>query len=438
MQMNHQGASLSAIHQSVDNAAAIIYNANQADQADERLAQAICKALCMMGVVPGQQMNLDNGTAQQEDSVPCERGNFDMASKYRETYNYLDSMGKVQSVRLYGRNKRETDEKFQALVAGDRVEAHAPTLREFVDTVYLPQFTGTLAPSTQDNYEQYLRLNILPYLGDKPMGDINVAVIQSFMNWMAEASKRGRKNDLNSQTIARVCGLVSHIFKIAVEMGVVTDNPVKPTILRNPGKQAGHHRAADDVDVDKVKRQIPTLATEQQRLYMGLLVYTGMRKEEVLGMRWENIHLDEGYADVIQAVTYAGKKKATHIGKPKTAQSVRTVLLPKPLISILSACKKRVGYIIHGRDANEPVCYSTHKRLYESAFEALGIKGKYNNHDWRSTFGTQLKEQGLTSAEVADLLGHADTRMVETVYARTRHEGIMKKAELLDKLNSCY
>ena len=61
------------------------------------------------------------------------------------------------------------------------------------------------------------------------MGDINVAVIQSFMNWMAEASKRGRKNDLNSQTIARVCGLVSHIFKIAVEMGVVTDNPVKPT-----------------------------------------------------------------------------------------------------------------------------------------------------------------------------------------------------------------
>lgn len=436
--MNYQCASLSSIHQSVDNAAAIIYNANQADQADERLVQAMCKALCMMGVVPGQQVNLDNGTAQQEDSVPCEGGDFDMASKYRETYNYVNAMGKMQSVRLYGRNKRETDEKFQALVSGGGVEAHAPTLREFVETVYRPQFMGTLAPSTLDNYDQYLTLNILPFLGDKPMGDINVAVIQSFMNWMAEASKYGRKNDLNNKTITRVCGLVSRIFRIAVDMGVVSDNPVKTTILRNPGKQAGHHKAADDVDVDQVKRQIPSLETEQQRLYMGLLVYTGMRKEEVLGLRWDNIHLDEGYADVVQAVTYAGKKKATYIGKPKTAQSVRTVLLPKPLINILSACKKRIGYIIHGRDANEPVCYSTHKRLYESAFEALGIKGKYNNHDWRSTFGTQLKEQGLTSAEVADLLGHADTRMVETVYARTRHEGIMKKAELLERLNASY
>lgn len=75
---------------------------------------------------------------------------------------------------------------------------------------------------------------------------------------------------------------------------------------------------------------------------------------------------------------------------------------------------------------------------YRKAFEFLGLKGKYNNHDWRATFGTQLKESGMSSATVADLMGHADTRMVETTYARTRHEGVMKQRNMLELLNADY
>lgn len=67
----------------------------------------------------------------------------------------------------------------------------------------------------------------------------------------------------------------------------------------------------------------------------------------------------------------------------------------------------------------------------------MGIEG-YNNHDFRTTFGTQLKENGMTSAQVADLMGHADTRMVETVYARTREEGIQKRRVDIEKLNTIF
>ena len=50
--------------------------------------------------------------------------------------------------------------------------------------------------------------------------------------------------------------------------------------------------------------------------------------------------------------------------------------------------------------------------------------------------GFAIKERGLSSAIVADLLGHADTRMVETTYARTRHEGIMKQRDAVEALSS--
>ena len=44
----------------------------------------------------------------------------------------------------------------------------------------------------------------------------------------------------------------------------------------------------------------------------------------------------------------------------------------------------------------------------------------------------------MTSAQVADLMGHADTRMVETVYARTREEGIQKRRVDIEKLNALF
>ena len=76
------------------------------------------------------------------------------------------------------------------------------------------------------------------------------------------------------------------------------------------------------------------------------------------------------------------------------------------------------------------------QRTYYAAFKALGIYRKFDNHDWRATFGTQLKEQGMSSALVADLLWHADTRMVETVYARRRQEGILKHRQEVESLNA--
>lgn len=383
-------------------------------------------------------LNLDNETVQENRRTPCEGEINNMASQHRETYSYFSADGSERTIRLNGRSKKETDAKFQQFILSGATTARTPTLREFVDAVFRPHFMNGLAPTTIESYEQFLSLNILPFMGDRPMNEIDVVTIQSFMMWMATASQRGRKNDLNKQTIARVCGLVSRIYAIAVDLKIVADNPVKHKILRNPGKPGGHHRAVDDRIVDRVKRQIPHLPKEQQRLYMGLLVYTGMRKSELLGLRWEHVHLEEGYAEVVEGVTYAGQNKETKVGDTKTETSTRTVILPKPLVSILSTCKNRKGYVIHGRDAEKPVCCSTQKRLYESAFEALGIKGLYNNHDWRSTFGTQLKEQGVTSAVVADLLGHADTRMVETVYARTRHQGIMKQANIIEKINENY
>lgn len=315
----------------------------------------------------------------------------------------------------------------------------APTVREFVDKVYRPTFIDSLRETTKCNYEQYLSVNILPFMGETKMDEVTVATIQQFYDWMATGSKHGHRNDLNSKSIERISGLASRIFKVAQEMKYISDTPFKKTLLRNNGEEAGHHVALPDAEIERVKRMIPTIPADRERAYAALLAYTGMRREEICGLRWEHVHLSEGYGEVFSTVTYPNNAKACiNIGKGKTNSALRTFLIPKALAEVLQPLEQPCGYICHGRTIELPMSYSTMARTYQAVYDLLGIRGKYTNHDMRTTFGTQLIEDNMTAKSVADLMGHADTRMVETVYARARKEGILKQRSNLEALNASF
>ena len=309
----------------------------------------------------------------------------------------------------------------------------APTLQIFVDSVYRPTYIDGLADTTKANYEIYLKLYILPFMGHIPMNEIMVDTLQRFYDWMAH----GRSHNLNRKTIDRVGGLLSRIFKVAQAKRLIEDTPFQRILLRNNGVEAGHHKPLPDEEVTRIKKAIPSMQDERQRLYMGLLAYTGLRREEIMGLRWECVNLQAGYGEVQKVVVYPGNKVAVVKDSPKTKASERIFIIPAPLKEILEPCQMERGFVIHGRNPEEPASHPTMRRNYQAAFRHLGIDG-YDNHDWRTTFGTQMKETGLTSAQVADLLGHADTRMVETVYAPARKEGILKYKDTIETMNKAY
>ncbi len=355
-----------------------------------------------------------------------------MSSQIRKNYAYIDQNGEENMIRINATNVKEADKKFQQFVNGGiRPQRRAPCLEAFVKDVYRPSFISCLKPKTVANYEIYLSCYILPFLGNTPMHEITVATIQQFQNWMAEGAKHGMKKNLNAKTIDRVCGLTSRIFKVAKEMKLIEDTPFKSTLLKNPGEEAGHHQALPDEEIKRIRSEYPLLEDAQQRAYMALLVDSGIRREELLGLRWEDLNFDKRYGRIVRAVTYPGNNKP-HVDTPKTSSSHRTFPLPQSVVNVLKPIAKPSGYLFGGE---KPLCYSTASRLYRKAFQNLHIVG-YNNHDFRTTFGTQLKENGVTSANVASLLGHADTRMVETIYARTRHESVTKQLDTVEALTA--
>ena len=279
-------------------------------------------------------------------------------------------------------------------------------------------------------YDQYFRLNIIPFLGKYPMNEVSVSTIQQFFNWMASASKQGRKKNLNKSTIERVRGLSSRIFRIAKEMNLINDTPFKNSLLRIKAEEGGHHNAVDDDEIRRIKQEIPLLQNEEERLYMTLLAFMGLRPEEVYGLRWKDLNLEKNYGQVKCVVIHPDKSKAL-VDTPKTETSSRTFLITQTPKAILMAVQKEDGYILGGE---KPWCYSHTVRVKRRAFANLKIKG-ITPYDFRTTFATQAKEIGQTSAQVADLLGHKDTRMVERIYARTRHHSVMNQLEIIEQIN---
>ena len=153
------------------------------------------------------------------------------------------------------------------------------------------------------------------------------------------------------------------------------------------------------------------------------------------GKAWEDLDLDSGTAYIRRAVTHVGPNRAIDIKATKTESSERYVVFPSVLVNILKPLQKDKGFILHGKKANEPLCYSTFQRVYRKMQSILGIKGQYSNYDLRTTFATQMIEAGQSAFSVAQMMGHKDSRMVETVYTRRRQEGIESRRALIEMMN---
>lgn len=311
-------------------------------------------------------------------------------------------------------------------------------LKDFIENEYKPTYFAGLAETTKETQRQYLEYNVYPFLGDMYLADINVITIQNFFNWMAEGKKHGRKKNINQNSINNVSKVLNKIFNVAVAMHYIDENPIKRVLLKNPGEASAHHKALTKEDARRAREEIPKLANERQRLFMALLAFdTGMRPEEILGLRWEDINLEEGYLEIKRTVTYPDKNKPHLKDGGKTARSARPIIINPALAEVLKTATERSGYIVHGKTTEDIPCKATYQRTYERAFTALGLNG-YTPYDWRSTFATELCEMGNSSKIVADMMGHSTTRMVDTVYAPMRKEGILANRNIIDQKSEHY
>lgn len=161
-----------------------------------------------------------------------------------------------------------------------------------------------------------------------------------------------QKETLIKQIHSRNACPSDQIMDSALRDGWISINPAKDHRIFNPSPKQPILRNALSLDI--LREIISSLwgLGRHDRLYLSLIIFTGMRRGEVLALRWEDIDFEENVINVQRNVTYTNNQP--FIGSPKTNSGYRAVPILNELLSFLSPYEES-GFIVFGADSESPM-----------------------------------------------------------------------------------
>lgn len=322
-----------------------------------------------------------------------------------------------QRKNFYGKTRADVSTKLAAAIRDkDRGLMPPPerqTVRDHLAS-WLTANKARLEPSTWLRYEQYARLHIVPSLGRVRLAALTPQHLQHLYAMKLEAG-------LSPTTVNHLHTCLHTALEAAFRLGLVARN------------------VADMVDPPrKVSREMqvysPALArtlleavsgTREEALYT-LALFTGMREGELLGLRWQNVQLAEGYLTVQTALKNVNNRR--WLGKPKTEAGRRKIMLPPTAVAALHAHRRRQleERLAEGAawQENDLVfCTRTGNHIAGSNLRMAHmrllrrLKLPYIRfHDLRHTAATLLLLQGVPVKVVSEMLGHANVTITMNLY----------------------
>ncbi len=295
-----------------------------------------------------------------------------------------------------------------------------PKLGSYLDTFYSTYKTQQ-QKNTTVNRARIIKNHIKPKFGE---WRIDLITTNSIQKWFNELAKTYSK-----ETILKIKNTLSPVFDAAVEDEMITRNPIKSKRLENNGREVESHKALPTEKINEIKMGLPEM--DQKAKWMGgLLSYTGMRYEEVLGCRFEDLSTD-GWLTICRAVVHPDRNQPI-LKCTKTKTSDRIVPCPKELIELLSDGPQHGFILATDKDPTRetPMSYTEARRVFNRLRKRFGI-ADYSAHDFRDTCATVWRENGMSLDVIARLLGHAKTETTERRYVKYRPEILLDARKMM-------
>lgn len=281
----------------------------------------------------------------------------------------------------------------------DRTPA-PPTFRE-ISEAWEARHVERVGYKTAETYTAPLR-RIRERFGSVPAEDLTAAEIQSFLNDLGKQAFSRRSVQLHRD-------IISMTFDDAILQGVLRVNPCAAVSLPR-GLPSSRREMPDEATVDTVRARTDAPFA----LFALICLYAGLRRGEVLALRWEDVDLENRLIYVSRSVEYVGND--ARVKAPKTAAGTRTVPLLDPLAEILPP--PGAGLIFPGKDDETPLTKSAFRKRWLKYCDAIGCE--VTAHQLRHGFATILYEAGVRDKDAQELLGHASIQVTRDVYTHIR------------------
>jgi len=204
---------------------------------------------------------------------------------------------------------------------GSYVEPSALTVGEFLQRWLDDYVQHNCAAKTGERYAEIVRNHVLPAIGHVRLRELKPAHIQELYSHAKRAGRKDSKGGLSGRTVHHIHRVLTNAFNAGVKCQLLANNPVKAT---TPPRPEAKEMAA--LSQQQSLRLLDVLENSPLRLPVFLALTTGMRRGELLGLKWSDIDWDRGIVTVRRALKES--RRGLELQRPKTARSARTIALP--------------------------------------------------------------------------------------------------------------
>lgn len=271
-----------------------------------------------------------------------------------------------------------------------------------------------VTPSTAHNYQTIANLHIKPVLGTKKVATLTTSDVDRLLS-------RKMDQGLSVSTVRRIRAVLSQALDQGIRWGLVVRNVA--SLSRSP---RGVRQEGRSLTPDQARLLLNTLRGHRNEALYALMLSTGLRKGEALGLQWRDYDEDNGVLLVRRSLIREEGVLATK--DTKTPKSRRAINVPEPLKAKLRAHKAaqnaeklRLGksWINSGHiftsSIGTPIDPRNMYREFKDLCREAGI-GDWHPHELRHSAASLMLAQGVKLQVVSEVLGHSSIRMTADVY----------------------
>ncbi|RIK36689.1 MAG: site-specific integrase [Chloroflexi bacterium] len=363
-------------------------------------------------------------------SKTINRGNDPLTGKRRQTRVSAPSVRELK--RLYSATVTQLD-------GGDYIEPSTVTIGEYL-TRWLDTYAKhNVRATTYRSYEQLIRLHITPALGNVRLQKLTPVQLQAFYSDKLTTGRAdGKPGGLSPRTVLHLHAVIREALHQAMRWQLVARNvadAVEPPRAKRANVQSWDADAALcflDVARDDLYSPIWLLA-----------LTTGMRRGELLGLRWGDLDLTRGELHVRQSLVEVDGRAVFQ--EPKTASGRRKVALSDATVTALRSHRAKqnerrlsLGSVWRDLDLvftvadGGPILPANLLRSYRRIVERAGVPA-ITFHGLRHTHATLLLKEGTHAKIVSERLGHANIGITLDTYSHVLPDMQTEAAKSIDR-----
>lgn len=269
---------------------------------------------------------------------------------------------------------------------------------------WLDGMCSILQRSTYESLTVYLHKHIIPALGDIPLASLRTRDIQKYLTEKSQCGRLDRKaGGLSPVSLKKHLSVLRQALDDAVRADYIQSNPARYARVRRTPVLSSRIRF---LSLAEAKAIISALHDPVYRAIFIITLYYGLRRSELLGLRWSAIDFDKNTLTISHTVV----KNLTIERKDttKTESSRRTYQLLPEVRALIEQIPRQGDYLFNIRP--DTLTRGFQRQLRKAGFPPMRF------HDIRHSTASILFEAGWNLEDIKSWLGHADIETTSNIY----------------------